>query len=65
MFKKKKNNKKKHSSLEYYLCAGLVLSQVVLMVWDMIEYKKQEEKQEKIQVDLKQEKTRKKIEKSY
>lgn len=44
MFKKKKDNKKKHSSLEYYLCAGVIFSQVLLMIWDMIEYKKQEEK---------------------
>ncbi len=53
MFKKKKKEKKKYSSVEYYLCAGVIFIQVILMIWDMIEYKKQEEKQEKSQVDLK------------
>lgn len=45
MFKKKKKDKKKYSSVEYYLCAGVIFVQVILMIWDIIEYKKQEEKQ--------------------
>jgi len=40
MFMKKK--KKEHSSLEYYLCAGIIFSQVILILWDLMESKKKE-----------------------